>query len=54
MQGHTTGDKDIHSNLKMEITRNFDPRRRLRGAAIAVPATRAEVCAARAPRHRLL
>ena len=36
MQGHTTGDKDIHSNLKMEITRNFDPRRRLRGAAIAV------------------
>ena len=36
MQGHTTGDKDIHNNLKMEITRNFDPRRRLRGAAIAV------------------
>ena len=35
-QGHTTGDKDIHVNLRMEITRNFDPRRRLRGAAIAV------------------
>ncbi|XP_022801295.1 serine/threonine-protein kinase DCLK1-like isoform X2 [Stylophora pistillata] len=36
IKGHTTGDKDIHSNLKTEITRNFDPRRRLRGAAIAV------------------
>ena len=35
-QGHTAGDKDIHVNLRMEITRNFDPRRRLRGAAIAV------------------
>lgn len=35
-QGHTTGDKDIHVNLRMEITRNFNPRRRLRGAAIAV------------------
>ena len=35
-QGHTTGDKDIHQNLRVEITKNFDPRRRLRGAAIAV------------------
>ncbi|XP_078371509.1 serine/threonine-protein kinase DCLK1-like isoform X4 [Oculina patagonica] len=36
IKGHTAGDKDIHVNLRMEITRNFDPRRRLRGAAIAV------------------
>lgn len=35
-QGHTAGEKDIHVNLRMEITRNFDPGRRLRGAAIAV------------------
>ncbi|XP_068702307.1 serine/threonine-protein kinase DCLK1-like isoform X3 [Montipora foliosa] len=41
IKGHTTGDKDIHVNLKMEITRNFDPRRRLRGAAIAVQTIKA-------------
>lgn len=35
-QGHTAGTKDIHVNLKTEITKNFDQRRRLRGAAIAV------------------
>ncbi|XP_015773733.1 PREDICTED: serine/threonine-protein kinase DCLK1-like isoform X2 [Acropora digitifera] len=41
IKGHTTGDKDLHVNLKMEITRNFDPRRRLRGAAIAVQTIKA-------------
>ena len=35
-QGHTAGGKDLHVNLKMEIAKNFEPHRRLRGAAIAV------------------
>ena len=36
LQGHTANTKDIHVKLRHELTKNFDAKKRLKGAAIAV------------------